>query len=55
MASLDTVRRVLATEGAVLGIKADPDYTRRPEPEKRLAVLRPPACAITRKPRPIWR
>ena len=34
---------VLATGGAVLGIEADPDYTRRPEPEETLAVLRPPA------------
>ena len=36
-------RIVLATGGAVLGIEADPDYTRRPEPEETLAVLRPPA------------
>ena len=36
-------RIVLATGGAVLGIEADPDYTRRPEPEEMLAVMRPPA------------
>jgi hypothetical protein len=36
-------RIVLATGGAVLGIEADPDYTRRPEPEETLSVLRPPA------------
>ena len=36
-------RIVLATGGAVLGIEADPDYTRRPEPEETLAVLHPPA------------
>ena len=33
-------RIVLAKGGAVLGIEADPDYTRRPEPEETLAVLR---------------
>jgi peroxiredoxin len=32
-------RVVLAKGGAVLGIEADPDYTRRPEPEETLAVL----------------
>jgi peroxiredoxin len=36
-------RVVLAKDGAVLAIEADPDYTRRPEPEETLAVLRPPA------------
>ena len=36
-------RVVLAQGGAVLGIEADPDYTRRPEPEETLAVLRQPA------------
>ncbi len=36
-------RIVLATGGAVLGIEADPDYTRRPEPEDTLSVLRPSA------------
>jgi peroxiredoxin len=36
-------RIVLAKGGAVLGIEADPDYTRRPEPEETLAVLHPPA------------
>ena len=36
-------RIVLAKGGAVLGIDADPDYTRRPEPEETLAVLRSPA------------
>jgi len=36
-------RIVLAQGGAVLAIEADPDYTRRPEPEETLAVLRPPA------------
>jgi peroxiredoxin len=35
-------RIVLAKGGAVLGIEADPDYTRRPEPAETLAVLRPP-------------
>jgi peroxiredoxin len=30
----------LAKGGTVLGIDADPDYTRRPEPEETLAVLR---------------
>jgi hypothetical protein len=35
-------RLVLAKGGAVLGIEADPDYTRRPEPEETLAVLRSP-------------
>ena len=33
-------RIVLAKGGAVAGIEADPDYTRRPEPEETLAVLR---------------
>lgn len=33
-------RVVLAKGGAVVGIEADPDYTRRPEPEETLAVLR---------------
>ena len=33
-------RIVLAKGGTVLGIEADPDYTRRPEPEATLAVLR---------------
>ena len=33
-------RIVLAKGGAVLAIEADPDYTRRPEPEETLAVLR---------------
>lgn len=33
-------RVVLAKGGAVAGIEADPDYTRRPEPEETLAVLR---------------
>jgi peroxiredoxin len=33
-------RVVLAQGGAVAGIEADPDYTRRPEPEETLAVLR---------------
>jgi peroxiredoxin len=33
-------RIVLAKGGTVLGIDADPDYTRRPEPEETLAVLR---------------
>ena len=32
-------RIVLARGGAVLGIDADPDYTRRPEPEETLALL----------------
>ena len=32
-------RIVLAKGGAVLGIDADPDYTRRPEPEETLALL----------------
>ena len=36
-------RIVLAKGGAVLEIEADPDYTRRPEPEETLAVLRPSA------------
>jgi hypothetical protein len=36
-------RIVLAKGGAVVGIEADPDYTRRPEPEETLAVLKPPA------------
>ena len=36
-------RIVLAKGGNVLGIEADPDYTRRPEPEETLAVLRRPA------------
>jgi peroxiredoxin len=36
-------RIVLAKGGIVLGIEADPDYTRRPEPEETLALLRPPA------------
>ncbi len=36
-------RIVLAKGGTVLGIEADPDYTRRPEPEETLAVLRQPA------------
>jgi hypothetical protein len=36
-------RIVLAKCGAVVGIEADPDYTRRPEPEETLAALRPPA------------
>jgi hypothetical protein len=31
---------VLVKGGAVLGIEADPDYTRRPEPEETLALLR---------------
>jgi peroxiredoxin len=34
-------RIVLAKGGAVLGIEADPDYTRRPEAEDTLSVLRP--------------
>ena len=34
-------RIVLAKGGTVLGIDADPDYTRRPEPEETLALLRP--------------
>jgi hypothetical protein len=33
-------RIVLAQGGAVTGIEADPDYTRRPEPEETLALLR---------------
>ena len=33
-------RIVLAKGGALLAIEADPDYTRRPEPEETLAVLR---------------
>jgi peroxiredoxin len=33
-------RILLAKGGAVLSIEADPDYTRRPEPEDTLAVLR---------------
>jgi peroxiredoxin len=33
-------RIVLAKGGAVLGIEADPDYTRRPEPEETLALLK---------------
>ncbi|MBS0559717.1 MAG: redoxin domain-containing protein [Proteobacteria bacterium] len=33
-------RVVIAKGGAVVGIEADPDYTRRPEPEETLAVLR---------------
>ncbi len=33
-------RVVLAKGGTVLGIEADPDYTRRPEPSETLAVLR---------------
>ena len=36
-------RIVLAKGGPVLGIEADPDYTRRPEPEETLALLRPTA------------
>jgi peroxiredoxin len=32
-------RIVLAKGGVVLGIEADPDYTRRPEPEETLALL----------------
>ena len=32
-------RIVLAKGGALLGIEADPDYTRRPEPEETLALL----------------
>ena len=36
-------RVVLAKGGAVLGMEADPDYTRRPEPEETLAVLKPSA------------
>jgi peroxiredoxin len=36
-------RVVLAKGGVVLGIEADPDYTRRPEPEETLALLRPSA------------
>ena len=35
-------RVVLAKGGTFLVIEADPDYTRRPEPEETLAVLRPP-------------
>ena len=35
-------RIVLAKGGGVVGIEADPDYTRRPEPEDTLAVLRAP-------------
>jgi peroxiredoxin len=35
-------RIVLAKGGTVIGIEADPDYTRRPEPEETLALLRPP-------------
>ena len=30
-------------QGIVRAVDADPDYTRRPEPEETLAVLRPPA------------
>jgi peroxiredoxin len=33
-------RIVLAKGGAVIGIEADPDYTRRPEVEETLALLR---------------
>lgn len=33
-------RIVLAKGGAILSIEADPDYTRRPEPEETLAVLK---------------
>jgi peroxiredoxin len=33
-------RIVLATGGTVFAIEADPDYTRRPEPEDTLAALR---------------
>jgi peroxiredoxin len=33
-------RIALAKDGTVLSIDADPDYTRRPEPEETLAVLR---------------
>lgn len=36
-------RIVLGKGGSVLGIEADPDYTRRPEPEETLALLRPSA------------
>jgi hypothetical protein len=32
-------RVVLAKGGAVLGMEADPDYTRRPEPEETLSLL----------------
>ncbi len=32
-------RIVLARSGVVLSIEADPDYTRRPEPEDTLALL----------------
>jgi peroxiredoxin len=35
-------RIVMAKGGAVLGIEADPDYTRRPEPAETLALLRTP-------------
>ncbi len=38
-------RVVLAKGGAMLGIEADPDYTRRPEPEETLAMLRKPPDA----------
>jgi peroxiredoxin len=37
-----SARIVLGKGGAVLGIEADPDYTRRPEPKETLAVLPPP-------------
>jgi peroxiredoxin len=33
-------RIVLAKGGAVIGIEADPDYTRRPEVEETLALVR---------------
>ena len=33
-------RIVLAKGGTILGIEADPDYTRRPEPAETLAVLK---------------
>jgi len=33
-------RIVIAREGVVASAEADPDYTRRPEPEETLAVLR---------------
>lgn len=32
-------RIVVSSEGVVLDVDADPDYTRRPEPEATLAVL----------------
>lgn len=32
-------RIVVSSEGVILDVDADPDYTRRPEPEATLAVL----------------